>query len=89
MMRMQCPTRKHETCPDCGAEMGAAFVRIKNGGKRRWSNKDIKVCTNSCCSTILTHIPRNIYLKKTKINVAKKLGLVADNRVKMTDVLSA
>ncbi len=84
----QNPTRKHEKCPDCGTEMGAAFVRIKEGNKRKWNNKDIKVCTNSCCSTILTHIPRNIYWRKTKINVAKKLGLCANEKAKMLGVLS-
>jgi hypothetical protein len=82
------PTRKHEKCPDCDAEMGAAFVRIKHGKKRKWSNKDIKVCTNPCCSTVLTHIPRNIYYKRTKINVAKKLGLNANDKAKMLDVLA-
>jgi hypothetical protein len=71
------PTRRHEKCPDCGTEMSSAFIRVKNGTKRRWSGKDIKVCTNTRCSTILTHMARNIYLKKTKINVAKKLGLDA------------
>ncbi|GEM_PF-5271838 len=85
--RPQIPTRKHEKCPDCGTKMGAAFVRIKNDNKRKWSNKDIKICTNSCCSTILTHIPRNIYWKKTKVNVAKKLGLSANDRTKIPSVL--
>ncbi|HWP78816.1 MAG TPA: hypothetical protein VNL34_04110 [Candidatus Nitrosotenuis sp.] len=75
MSKPKNPMQKHEKCPDCRAQMGSAFVRIKNAGKRKWSNKDIKVCTNPHCSTILTHFPRNIYVKKTKINVAKRLGL--------------
>jgi hypothetical protein len=71
MSRLKNPTQKHERCPDCNAEMGAAFVRIREDGKRKWNNKDIKICTNSQCSTVLTHIPRNVYIKKTKINVSK------------------
>jgi hypothetical protein len=55
--------------------MGAAFVRIKEGNKRKWRNKDIKICTNPQCSTVLTHVSRNIYIKKTKVNVEKRFGM--------------
>lgn len=81
------PTQRHERCPDCNTEMGAAFVRIKNGDKRKWSNKDIKICTNPHCSTILTHIHRNIYIKQTKVNVAKKFGMEHVDQAQMLDVL--
>ncbi|HXG13799.1 MAG TPA: hypothetical protein VNK25_01550 [Candidatus Nitrosotenuis sp.] len=78
MSKPKNPMHKHERCPDCNAQMGSAFVRVSDGKRRRWNNKDIKVCTNPQCSTILTHIKRNIYVKQTRINIAKKLGLTSE-----------
>lgn len=86
MSRPKNPTQKHEKCPDCNAYMGAAFVRVREGNKRKWNNKDIKICTNPRCSTVLTHILRNIYVKKTKVNVAKKFGMHDNKAIEVVPI---